>query len=98
MEEMLMYATDLMCEIDELMDENDAIIPQRMALLQSLAGEDIDPTEITSRVQALDAILCTNHRLMADNYAELKRIDKEIGWCMTESPEEEYEDEEDDSY
>ena len=98
MEELIMYETDLLMELDELQEECNAMIDQRKAMMEAWCGEDIDPIEMASRIQTMDALLSVNYRLMSENYAELKRIDKEIGWCMAEPPEEECVNEEDDDY
>ena len=96
MEELLMYATDLMCELDEIQEETDTIVQQRVELMNSWNAPDGDPIEIGARIQALDSILRTNYKLMSENYAELKRADKEIGFCLAEEPPDEGDDLEED--
>lgn len=85
MEELIMYATDLMCELDEIQEETDTIVAQRIELMNQWGNRDVDHIEIGARIQALDSILSTNYKLMSENYAELKRIDKELGLCMAEA-------------
>ena len=88
MEELLIYAADLMAELDELQDECNAVIEQRIALLNVWGDDEVDPMEIATRLQSLDALLSVNYKLMSDNYGELKRLEREIAYGLIEPPEE----------
>lgn len=98
MEELIMIAQEIAQELQDLDDENYSLIMQRCAMIESLneSEEEVDPMDISERMQAIDAILSVNYRLMADNYAEMKRIDRTLGLMLTGQIEEEYLEEEDD--
>ena len=98
MEDLLIYAADLMAELDELQDECNAMIEQRVAMLNVWGDEEIDKMEVATRLQSLDALLSVNYKLMSDSYAELKRLEREIAYGLMDPPEEENMDEDGDGY